>query len=216
MCHCRSKNLRSVFSPAISKLHAEGKIDELRVLYQQTTFLVSFLTIPFSILIMFFSLEIFSFYSLHYDLSDYRFHLNILIICNMISLLVGTSHTLMIMAGLEKKAFQIQFIRGLFVLIISSLFIKAYKLDAVVVISLLSVLFVSISQLYFMKKRLDISPFSRELFILLIISLPLIYFSISQNIKFDLYQVFLIPIGVYALYFSVFYYKIKDIYISLK
>ena len=211
-----NKNIRAIVSPAISKLHSEGKFDEIRVLYKQTTFIVSLLAIPFSILIIFFSLEIFSFYSLNHDLSAYRFHLCVLIISNIISLLVGTSHTLMIMAGLERKAFQIQFIRGLLVLIFSSLFIKLYKLDAVVVISLFSVLFVSSFQLFFMKKRLDVSPFSRELFILLALSLPLVYFAISQNMRFELHHFFLLPLGIYALYFSVFYYKIKEIYLSLK
>ena len=159
---------------------------------------------------------IFSFYSLHHDLSVYKYHLCVLIIANMISLLVGSSHTLMVMAGLERKAFQIQSIRGIFVVIISSLFIKTYKLDAVVIISLFSVLFVSSCQLYFMKKKLDISPFSRELLILLMISLPLIYFSILQNMKFDLWQFCFISIGMYVLYFLIFYSKIKDIYASLK
>jgi len=211
-----NKNLTSIFSPAISQLYAEGKMIELADLYKKTTFLVSFFTIPFTILIIFFSLQIFSFYSTDYDLAPYKFHLCVLVIGNVISILVGTSHALMIMAGLEKKALQIQFVRGFLVFLLSFLFIQEYKLDAVVIISLISILFISSFQLYFMKKELNVSPFSRELLLLILFSIPFIYFAITQEYLFELYHIIIVPIVVYFIYFSVFHKQIFNLHKELK
>jgi O-antigen/teichoic acid export membrane protein len=139
-----------------------------------------------------------------------------LVIGNVISILVGTSHALMIMAGLEKKALQIQFVRGFLVFLLSFLFIQEYKLDAVVIISLISILFISSFQLYFMKKELNISPFSRELLLLILFSIPFIYFAITQEYLFELYHIIIVPIVVYFIYFSVFHKQIFNLHKELK
>ena len=108
-----NKNLRYIFSPAISKLYEENKISELNVLYKQTTFIVNFLTIPFSILIMFFADEVLKLFDfLPEEILYYKPFLFILIIARMIYLLAGNSGAFMTMAGIEKKELLIQTIRG--------------------------------------------------------------------------------------------------------
>ena len=53
-----NKNLRKIFAPVISKLYSEGNYLELKILYKKTTFIINLLTIPFAIIIIFFSDEI--------------------------------------------------------------------------------------------------------------------------------------------------------------
>ena len=211
-----NKNLRTVFAPAISKLYAENKISKLNEIYQKTTFIVNTLTIPFSIILMMFADEIFLWYSPSGNFSIYKPHLFILMIARIISLIAGHSKMIMIMAGLEKKEIIIQLLRGVLSVVFAFIFIEEYKLDAIVSIFLFFMIFVSSFQLYFLKKELNVSPFSRELLFLILFSIPFIYFAITQEYLFELYHIIIVPIVVYFIYFLVFHKQIFNLYKELK
>ena len=212
-----NKSLRKIFSPAISKLYEENKMKELNILYKQTTFIINVLTIPFSILIMFFSDEIFKLYNMSFEQILYcKPLLFILVIVKSSSLLAGNSGAIMTMAGIEKKELIIQTIRGVLSVIFALVFIQEYQLQAVVIILMFSIVFEAISQLFFINYSIKISPFSSDLIYLILLSVPLVYFSIIQNIDIELYHYILLPIIIYLFYFTVFYKRLKKIYLEIK
>ena len=63
---------------------------------------------------------------------------------------------------------------------------------------------VNILQLFFITKTIKISPFSKDLFLLVLISLPMFYYAITNDNDFNLYQLFWIPILIYLPYFMLF------------
>ncbi|MGY8987418.1 MAG: oligosaccharide flippase family protein [Flavobacteriales bacterium] len=210
------KNLRQVFAPAVSKLFAENRLSELNSLYKNTTFIVNLFTVPFAILVCFFSDEILKLFASDSSLSVYKNYLFALIIGNMICLLSGNSKTFMIMAGMEKKELSIQLIRGVLSFVLALVLIRKYELVAVVTLFIIFTIYVGAAQLISIKKEINISPFSKELLFLVIISLPIILFSITQNYSFQFYHFIILPIGLYLLYFSIFYKRIFNLYKELK
>ena len=212
-----NKNLRNIFSPAISKLYEENKISELNVLYKQTTFIVNILTIPFCILMIFFAdvfLKLYSFST--EEILLYKPFLIILIIARMIYLLAGNSGSFMTMAGIEKKELLIQTIRGILSILLALIFIEEYKLGAVVILIIFSMIFVAIAQLISIKKEINISPFSSELFLLIFLSIPIVFFAVKYQITFSFYHYILVPIIVYLFYFVVFYKRLKQIFLMIR
>ena len=77
----------------------------------------------------------------------------ILIIARMIYLLAGNSGAFMTMAGIEKKELLIQTIRGTLSILLALIFIEEYKLGAVVILIIFSMIFVAIAQLISIKKE---------------------------------------------------------------
>ena len=74
--------------------------------------------------------------------------------------------------------------------------------------------YINIAQLYVINKYLQISPFSKNLSILIFVSLVLIYFSANFSYNFNLIHYVIIPIFVYFFYFAIFYKMIKKIYLN--
>ena len=212
-----NKNLRNIFSPAISKLYEENKISELNVLYKQTTFIVNVLTIPFSILIMFFADEMLTLYSFSpSEILYYKPFLFTVVIARMIYLLAGNSGTFMIMAGIEKKELIIQAVRGVLTILFALAFIQKYALLAAVILFISSMMFVTIAQLFFIKKEINISPFSLDLILLILLSIPFVYFSVTHQTEIKIYHYILAPIIVYLTYFLVFYNRLRQLYFEIK
>ena len=206
-------NLNKIFAPAIAKLYEENNISELNVLYKKTTFIVNLLTVPFSILIIIFAKDILSLYDKSGELDNYVVYLYVLMGARIISLLAGSSGTFMIMAGLEKRELQIQSVKAILITVLALLFTNKFGLSAIVSLFIFFMFFVNVLQLIFIKKHINISPFSNDLYLLILISIPLGYFAISYNFDFRLYHYFLIPIFVYLLYGVVF---IKQIIAAYK
>ena len=71
----------------------------------------------------------------------YKPFLIILIIARMIYLLAGNSGAFMTMAGIEKKELLIQTIRGTLSILLALIFIEEYKLGAVVILIIFSMIF---------------------------------------------------------------------------
>ena len=69
-------------------------------------------------------------------------------------------------------------------------FIKDHGLFAVVILFCVFSFIVNILQLFFITKIIKISPFSKDLFLLVLISLPMFYYAITNNNDFNLYQLF--------------------------
>lgn len=211
-----NKNLRMIFAPVISKLYSENKISELNILYKKITFIVNLITIPFAILIIFFADEILSFFSESGDLNIYKPYLIVIMIARIISLLAGNSGTFMVMAGLEKKELFIQTIKAILIIILASIFVKEYELIAIVSLFIIFMLYVNVMQLYYIKQEINITPFSSDLLLLVVISIPVLYYSIVQDYTFDWYHYILIPIVSYIIYIVVFCKRLVKIISELK
>ena len=228
-----NRPLRQIFAPAISKLFEKKEFVQLDSLYKTTTFLVNFLTIPMSLILITFSDEFLGFFSRggEFDILYYKPYLFILIFSRMLSLVFGQTGTFMIMAGLEKKELYIQVFKSIFILLSACIFIPIYKLDAVVTIFISLMLFENIFQLFYLRRSINISPFSKDLIRLILITFIFIliissryfqkidftyyYFSVISNYRIY-YLYFIIPFLIYFLYSILFINKLRSIYNEIK
>ncbi len=204
-------NLNKVFSPAISKLYHENKILELNKLYKRTTFFINLFTIPLAVIIAIFSDEILGLYT--EDMVSYKKYLFYMLAGGMLSLATGSSGTFMIMAGLEKQNLYIQFIRALFLIVLSLSLIQYFSpifgMLIIVLLYVVFMLFVNVSQLIYIKKHINISPFSRELIVLFLLTSIAMYMAIIQDFKFEMIHYFIIPVVIYLSFFSIMFKSFK-------
>ena len=176
----------------------------------------SALALDSCILIIFFAEDILFLYDKTGELALYKTYLYVLMLSRIISLSIGSSGMFMIMAGLEKNELKIQTINTIIIIIMSILFIRKYELLAVVCLFVTSSLFVNLSQLYYIIKNIKISPFSKNIFYLYLLSVVLIYFAMNHDIVFDFYHYFIIPIILYVFYSIVFVQQILNIYKKIR
>ncbi len=202
-------NLNKVFAPAISKLYHENKISELNKLYKRTTFFINLFTVPLAVIIAIFSDEILGFYTA--EMLNYKKYLFYMLAGGMLSLAAGSSGTFMIMAGLEKQNLYIQFIRALFLIVLSLSLIQYFGMLIVVILYVVFMLLVNVSQLIYIKKHINISPFSRELIVLFLLTFIAMYIAIVQEINFEILHYFIIPVLVYLSFFGVMFKSFKRI-----
>jgi len=202
-------NLNKVFAPAISKLYNEKKILELNDLYKKTTFFINLFTIPLAVIIAIFSDEILGLYA--GEMLNYKKYLFYMLGGGMLSLAAGSSGTFMIMAGLEKQNLYIQFIRALFLIVLSLSLIQYFGMLIVVILYVIFMLFVNVSQLIYIKKHINISPFSLELIVLFLLTFIAMYMAIVQDFKFEMLHYFIIPVLVYLGFFGVMFKPFKRI-----
>ena len=207
-------NLNKVFAPAISKLYHENKISELNELYKKTTFFINVLTIPLAVIIATFADEILALYTA--DMLNYKNYLFFLLVGRRLSLAAGSSGTFMIMAGLEKKELKLQTIQVILITVLAFVLVRKYEMIAIVSLYVIFTLFINISQLIYIKKNLNISPFSSDLLKLFALTIIGMYFAITQEYVFELIHFILIPIGVYLSYFLLMFNPIKSLIKELK
>jgi len=209
-----NKNLRKIFAPVISKLYSEKNFSELNLLYKKTTFMINLLTIPFSILIIFFTDDILMVFAKDGSLLEYRNYLIVVMIARIISLLAGNTGSFMLMAGLEKQSLYIESVKAILITGLAVYLVEDYGLSAIVSLYIIFMLLSNLSRLFFIQKNININPFSKELFWLIFCSVPLFWASItfSSQINTNMYYYLLAPVLLYLLYFLVFYKNIKTLY----
>ena len=191
-------NLNRIFAPAISKLYDDNKIDELNKLYKKTTFIINVITVPFAVLLMLFSSEVLSLYG--EEMKNYNFYLIILMLGSIISLSAGSSGTIMVMAGLERKNLKLQFIKALLTIGLAIILIPIYSFNAVVFLYVGCMIFLNAFQLIYIYINIRISPFSTDLLYVYLLASPVIVYSLLNTEQFQLLDFFIIPIGFMTLY----------------
>ena len=204
-----NKNLRKVFSPAVAQIYENKDFSLLNNLYKETTFLINFLTIPISIIIIYLSNNIVYLFDKTEFINEYIFLLHILILTRVISLLFGNTGVYMLMAGLEKNDLYIQIFKTFFTILLSILLIKDYQLNAIVLIFFISNLFVNLMQFIFVYKKLNINPYSKELFLLMLISALIISFYYVFNIEMNLIYVLPFSLIIFLIFSLSFKKKIS-------
>ncbi len=202
-------NLNKVFAPAISKLYHQGNIIELNELYKQTTFVINLFTIPLVLIITVFSDEILSLYT--YQMSQYKNYLFLMLLGGMCSLCAGSSGTLMLMTGLEKKNLNIQIAKAITIIILALFLIPIFGMKIVVILYVVFMLLVNALQVLFLFRDVNIHPFSKELLLLFIFTSLAMLFAINQDYLFSSAHYFTIPICIYLLYFVIMFPYIKKI-----
>lgn len=208
------KNINKIFAPAITKLYNENNISKLSSIYKQVTFIVNLFTLPFVILIILFADDILNLYDKSGNLIQYSSFLYILMLARIFTLISGSSGMIMIMAGLEDKELKIQIIKAILIIILAFYLINIYGLFAMIILFVLFMFYINIAQLIIIKKYLQISPFSKNLIFLILISVIFMCFSISYSYNFNLLHYIIIPISLYSFYFVIFYKKVKQIYLN--
>ena len=113
------------------------------------------------------------------------------------------------MAGLEKQNLHIQIVRAIGLIILSLWLIPIIGLLSVVALYVAFMLFVNATQLVFISKYVKISPFSKNLLFLFLLTIIGMYFAIIQEYSFEIYHYFAVPIMVYVLYFAFMYNPLK-------
>ena len=202
-------NLNKVFAPAISKLYNDNNLLELNQLYKKTTFFINILTIPFIISIALFCDEILALYSK--EMIQYKNYLFFMLTGGMLSLAAGSSGTFMVMAGLEKANLYIQLIRAIMLMILSLLLIPAFGMKIIVILYVLFMLFTNVSQLVLISINLNITPLSRELIFLFLLTSICMYIAIEQQYIFNMYHYFIVPISLYLIFFTIMFFPIKKL-----
>jgi O-antigen/teichoic acid export membrane protein len=129
----------------------------------------------------------------------------------MVVLATGSSNTFMIMAGLERQNLNIQLIRAVFIIVLSLFLIPLYGMISVVVLYVISILFIHVLQLIYINKNLSISPFSYDLFKLLLLTFFGMYFAINQEFIFQIFHFITVPILVYVCYFGLLFKPFKKL-----
>ena len=81
----------------------------------------------------------------------------------------------------------------------------------IVILYVVFMLFVNVSQLIYIKKHINISPFSRELIVLFLLTFIAMYIAIVQEINFEILHYFIIPVLVYLSFFGVMFKSFKRI-----
>ena len=77
----------------------------------------------------------------------------------------------MIMAGFEKKELQLQTIKAVLITGLAFAFVSEHKILAIVSLYVIFKLFINVSQLIYIKKHINISPFSKELVVLFLLAI---------------------------------------------
>ena len=162
-----------------------------------------------AVIIAIFSDEILGLYA--DDMVRYKNDLFFMLSGGMLSLAAGSSGTFMIMAGLEKQNLYIQFIKAFFLIVLSLSLIQYFGILIVVVLYVVFMLFVNVSQLIYIKKHINISPFSRELIVLFSLTFIAMYIAIVQDFKFEMLHYFIIPVVVYLSFFGIMFKPFKRI-----
>lgn len=209
------KNLNKIFAPAITKLHEERNINELNKLYKKTTFIINLLTVPLAIIIIIFANEILYLFDNSGNLSDYTFYLYVLMVARIISLLAGSSGIFMVMGGLEKEELRLQTLKAILITFLALILINKYELLAIVALFVFFTIFINVIQLVVINKYLKISPFSKNLFLLILVSIPMLFFALHNQIEFHSYHYFLLPILVYLFYGLMFIKPIRSTYFEI-
>jgi O-antigen/teichoic acid export membrane protein len=202
-------NLNKVFAPVISKLYHEKNFIELNDLYKKTTFLLNLFAIPLAVIIAIFSDEILGLYTS--EMLVYEKYLLYMLVGGILSLATGSSGTFMVMTGLEKQDLNIQLIRASLLIFLSLLFIPIIGLLSVVSLYVISNLFVNVAQVIYIAKCLKISPFSKDLFFIFVITILAMYFAINQEFVFQLFHYITVPILVYVCYFGLLFKPFKKL-----
>ena len=200
-------NLNKVIAPAITQLYNENKILELDFLYKRTTFIINMFSIPLGIIIATFADEILGLYT--NEMLAYKNHLFCMLLGAMSALAAGSSGIFLIMAGLEKQNLYIQIIRSIFLIVFSLWLIPLMGLKIVVILYSLALLLITVIELFYIKKHINISPFSKELVVLLMSTIIVMYFAMNQNIHFEMYHFIIIPVVVYLGLFSIVFKSFK-------
>ena len=208
-------NINSVFAPIISTLVSKKDYDQLSILYKESTFVLNIMTIPFILAVVLFSKDILGLYGEGF--SRYTFELMILFLANYSSLMVGSSGTIMTMGGLEKEELKIQIFQFLFTLVSSLILLPIYGILAAIFIRFASMFIINQTEVYFIHKRFDIWPWDGYSYVLMAIFLGLLFvvFKYHSN-SFSIWEYLLYPVLFYALFFTVFYKKLVEVYTLVK
>ena len=116
---------------------------------------------------------------------------------------------------LEEYELKLQFFKAICINLLAILFISNYKLLAVVI---LFVLFSFIAEFYrviVIYQKLKIHPFSKSLYLLVLVSIPFFYFAMSHTVEFQIFHFFLVPVLLYLFYTILFFNQIRSVYIDV-
>jgi len=208
-------NINRVFSPIISHLIAVKDMKTFSKIYKDSTFFINILTIPFILIILLFGKKILSLYGSEF--ATHTFELMILFLGNYFSISVGSSGTIMLMAGLEKEEVYIQLVKIIFVVILSLIFLPIYGLLGAVIIYAISTFFVNFMEVYLINKKLHVFPLDKDSIVLfLLFFIGLIIANMYQNKNFHAFEYIFYPLIIYGIFFLIFRNKIMNIVKDIK
>lgn len=165
-------SLNSVFAPIISKLHANGEMEQLERLFKDATFLINIITSPFILILVIFGEDVLSLYG--GSVSEYGNFLIILIIGSYVNLFVGNTGMMLLMGGGERTELKIRIFVNTIIAVCSMSIIPYFGLLSAVIINSTSLALANILQVVYIKKRFGFFPWDKNAFAMLLITLPLI------------------------------------------
>ena len=147
----------------------------------------------------------------------YDLELLILFLGNFAGIAIGSSGTIMMMAGLEKYSLYIQIFRSLFILFASLLILPVFGVTGAVFVYTSAALFVTIVEIILIKKFLNIFPLDNGSFLLIALFLVLLWTTFTFRPEhYSFWGYLFIPVFWYALFLGLFHRKIIKIIYSIK
>ncbi len=206
-------NVAKIFSSVIVKLVSEKQYEELKKVYKDTTFIISFLTFLLIIFLAIFKKDLLLLYSK--ELIKYKNIFIILLFGYLINAFVGNSGLLLLFGGGENKEVLIRVLNLIFTLIISLIFVKYFGLIGAIMTFTLSLIFINLLQVIFVYKFFHFLPWNKENLIMFFITDLIIIGSLYID-NFTIFNKILIFLFVFLLFNIIFYKKIKLILLYIK
>ena len=206
-------NVAKIFSSVIVKLVSEKQYEELKKVYKDTTFIISFLTFLLIIFLAIFKKDLLLLYSK--ELIEYKNIFIILLFGYLINAFVGNSGLLLLFGGGENKEVLIRILNLIFTLIISLIFVKYFGLIGAIITFTLRLVFINLLQVIFVYKFFHFLPWNKENLIMFFITDLIIIGSVFID-NFTLLNKLFIFFIIFLLYIGFFYKKLKFMYSYIK
>lgn len=200
-------SVNSIFSPIISQLHSQNKLNDLAHYFQLSGRYIFLLSFPLMVFIFLFSKPIMSLFG--NDFIQGSVLLSLIVIGQLINVSMGSVGLMLQMTGLEKPMRDISIVTSLISFLLYFILISKWGLVGLGVVYIFNILFQNIACTYVLNKHLNIRLFHTEYIKLIILfcGLCLPSYFIIEGINFNTNPLFLVSVLliIYVVFFFLWF-----------
>ena len=197
-------SVNSIFSPIMSQLHSQNKLNDLAHYFQLSGRYIFLLSFPLMVFIFLFSKPIMSLFG--NDFIQGSVLLSLIVIGQLINVSMGSVGLMLQMTGLEKPMRDVSIVTSLVSFLLYFVLISKWGLVGLGVVYIFNILFQNITCAYILNKHLNIHLFHTEYIKLIVLFcvLCLPSYFIIEGINFNPNP--LILVGVLIIIYVVFFF----------
>ena len=200
-------SVNSIFSPIISQLHSQNKLNDLEHYFQLSGRYIFLLSFPLMVFIFLFSKPIMSLFG--NDFIQGSVLLSLIVIGQFINVSMGSVGLMLQMTGLEKPMRNISIITSIVSFLLYFVLISKWGLVGLGVVYIFNILLQNIACTYILNKHLNIYLFHAEYFKLIVLfcGLCLASYFIVEGINFNSNPLFLgsVLLIIYVVFFFLWF-----------